>query len=58
MTNIIKAHDFKCPNCQTSFSEEALMNLCAEPFNGICINCDECDKEYTLDILIRIEEVT
>ncbi len=57
MSKIINAHDFNCPNCEIPFTEDVLMALCNEPFNGTLVICPHCMKEFTLDLLIKIEEV-
>jgi len=53
---IVTAEEFVCPNCDTRFTEDDLMELCNEPFNGTIVKCSKCHKEYSCDILIKIEE--
>lgn len=53
---VMTAEDFACPNCDTLFSEDDLVELCGEPFNGTIVKCKKCLKEYSCDILIKIEE--
>lgn len=53
---ITTAEGFACLNCDTLFSEDDLIELCGEPFNGIIIECKKCHKKYSCDILIKIEE--
>ena len=57
MREIVTAEDFRCPNCDAEFTEEDLIELCGEPFNGTIVECGKCHKEYSCDILIQIEEV-
>jgi uncharacterized CHY-type Zn-finger protein len=57
MTVTVSAEYFECPDCEESFGEEALMELCGEPFNGTIVECKKCHKEFSCDIIIRIEEV-
>lgn len=52
---IVTALGFSCPNCDKEFSEDDLLELCNEPFNGTIIECD-CGKEWDCNILIKISE--
>ena len=52
---IVTAECFMCPDCGKDFSEEDLIELCGEPFNGTIIECS-CGKEWNCDILIKISE--
>jgi len=56
MPDIIQtAEDFSCPSCGKDFTEDDLIELCGEPFNGMIVEC-ECGKEWSCDILIKISE--
>lgn len=48
--------NFVCPNCNTDFTEEDLIDLCGAPFNGIVVICKNCKKEFSANILIELEE--
>ena len=54
MEIIISPHNFKCPNCQTDFTEEDLQNLCYEPFNGAFFECEGCGVEFEAILLVRL----
>lgn len=47
---ILDAMDFKCPMCQTEFTEDDLQELCGEPFNGCCLLCADCGWEFSADV--------
>jgi hypothetical protein len=45
--------DEECECGKTIGTEEAMMQACSEPFNGIIHQC-ECGKEYSIDIGFRV----
>ena len=51
------AENFKCPDCDKNFTEEDLMNVCGEPFNGAVVVCEECKKEWSVDIKLMVRKV-
>lgn len=54
---IVTAENFRCPNCDIRFTEEDLMSLCSEPFNGVIITCEKCKKEFSADIVINLRRI-
>ena len=61
--SILRAEGFlreECEDCGESIgTEENLMDICSEPFNGVIIECpnEDCDAEYSLDLGIKIEKI-
>lgn len=51
------AHEFSCPSCGEDFSEDDMMDVCNEPFNGSIIKCSSCEKEFDVNIMFNIEEI-
>ena len=52
--------DLDCEKCGKRIdTEEALMELGGEPFNGTSFECtnDGCDAEYSINMLIEIEKL-
>jgi hypothetical protein len=51
---IVTLESIECPECGKSLStEENTTQLCNDPFNGICVECD-CGAEVSLDILVKV----
>ncbi len=57
MEKIITPDNFNCPECNVEFTEEDLMELCGEPFNGTILICKNCKKEFDANLLIKIVEI-
>lgn len=47
-----------CPNCDEDLPIEMLMDICADPINGIIDNCPGCDHELELNMGIRVIDLT
>jgi len=54
---IQSAENFGCPSCGELFSEDALMQICGDPFNGTVLNCNGCQKEWSVDIKLEVREL-
>lgn len=54
---ITNAENFQCPSCNKMFTEGDLIELCNEPFNGTVVCCSGCEKEWSCDLQITIEEI-
>ncbi|MFH1615795.1 MAG: hypothetical protein ABIG61_12030 [Planctomycetota bacterium] len=54
---VTNAENFKCPCCNKEFGEETLIELCNEPFNGIVVECEDCEKEYDCTLQIHMQEI-
>ena len=49
--------NFEC-NCGEDLgTEENMMQATNEPFNGTVIDCPKCNKEYSVNIGFKIEEL-
>lgn len=64
----LTSFSFKCEECSHEFTpeelQEAIEELCGEPFNGIVLECsgqnhegEKCDMEYSLDMFIKINSI-
>ena len=47
--------DFECKCGENLGTEENMMQICGEPFNGIIVECPKCKKEYNINIGFKIE---
>ncbi len=48
-----RADDWSCPNCNNPFTEQELMELMQEPFNGIAIECEGCGFKVNCRTIIE-----
>lgn len=55
MPELLSFENFSCPACGTAFSEDEIMGLCAEPFNGVLLACGNCDAQF--DAALRVQLV-
>ena len=51
------AENFECPQCGIDFSEEDLVELCNEPFNGTILECDGCGVKFDTTLKIRLMRI-
>jgi len=54
---LVNAENFNCPGCGEPLGEDNLMDLCAEPFNGICFECPTCGDNITADLVINLRKI-
>jgi hypothetical protein len=47
---------FECAKCGEEIdTENDLMELCGDPFNGSTMTCPKCDAEYDLTMRVVVE---
>ena len=54
---ILSADDFyhfECECGENLGTEENMIDICGDPFNGIVIDCPKCKKEYSIDLLFKV----
>ena len=51
------AFNWTCPYCDTEFSEGDMMDVCHEPFNGATVLCENCQNNYQVDLLFKIQKL-
>ena len=56
--NLYSLENLKCPECGNDLAtEEIVLDLCGDPYNGIIVECDECETELSLDIRVMVTEL-
>ena len=57
LNDAIPLSEMECPHCDAELAtEDIVMELCSEPFNGIVIECPECGKELDIEMYVRVSK--